>query len=158
MGFLQNSILTVTTSITKCCLSQPFPLPACWILDLVGYPCCGAGELLCVQHGSGHPGKQLPSIGEQEGWHSLAGGVRRGGSKPPTLQQSKGKGTSLTMLGGNLQEAAVLALLGIPKAQPLLSMPSEGQRSSTQHQRKETASFPLSPLNRSILIPLNQPR
>lgn len=99
-----------------------------------------------MQHGFGHPRKQLPSTGKQEGWHSLAGGVRRGGSRPLTLQQSKGEGTSLIMLGDSLQEAPVLALLGIPKAQPLLSMLSEGQRSSTQHRRKETASFPLSPL------------
>lgn len=83
---------------------------------------------------------------EQEGWHSLAGGLRRCGSGPPTLQQSNVKGTSLTRLGGSLQKAAVLALLDIPKAQPLLSGLSEGQGGSTQHQRKEAASFALSPL------------
>lgn len=111
-------------------------------LESVLYPCFGAGELLSVQHGSGHPRKQLPSTGEQE-----VGTVWQVGSgEPPTLQQSKEKGTSLTTLGDSLQEAAVLALLDILKAQPLLSVLSEGQTSSTQHRRKKTASFPLSPL------------
>lgn len=105
MGFLQNSLPTVTTSITKCCLSATaFPFAS--LLDLVGYPCFGAGELLRAQPGSGHPRKQLPSTGEQEGWHRLAGGLRKGGSEPPTQQQSKGEGTSLTTPGGSLQEAA----------------------------------------------------
>lgn len=62
MGFLQNSIPTVTTSIMQCCLSVTvFPfvslLDLALPLDLMGYPCFGAGELLRVQHGSGHPRK-----------------------------------------------------------------------------------------------------
>lgn len=77
------------------------------------------------------PQEELPGTGEQEGWHSLAAGLRRDGNGPPALQQSKRKGTPLTALGGSLQEAAVLALLGIPKAQPLLSVLSQGQRGST---------------------------
>lgn len=124
--------------------SQAFPfaslLDLSLPLDLVGYPCFEAEELLCVHHGSGHSESCQAQVIRRAGTSvlsfCLAGGPRRVGSGPPTLQQSKGKGTSLTMLGGSLQESCCTGSSWHPQAQPLLSVLSEGQRSSTQHRRK----------------------
>lgn len=134
MGFLQNSIPTVTTSIMQCCLSvTAFPFASLLDLALPGFDgiplLWGWGAPLCAAW-LWAPQEELPGTGEQEGWHRVAAGLRTGGDGPPALQQSKRKGTSLTTLGGSLQEAAVLCF-GIPKPQPLLSVLSQGQRGST---------------------------
>lgn len=93
MGFLQNSIPTVTTSIMKCCLSQPSPLPACWILPCLWIcwdtPVLGLGSSSVCSMSLGTPESQV-QVSRRAGtvWQVSSGEVAAG---LPHSSRAKGK-------------------------------------------------------------------